>query len=453
MKSTQLNLSVVKLAPKAVRTQSDIDKLSALLGHPVLLPANYKTKEVVVGNWPSIEYTDTRAPQFREAILMSNVAILMGSPSRDLIGLDCDSESRVSEMETRNPLLAETFTTQGQPGRKTFWLRMKGEYPGVRKEIKDLEWRGGGCYCLVDGIHPVTGKPYKVVNAVAPRITNFSELWFPPELAQKLRVLGSSANPLPSPDSYPIESPIELPTETPTAFSIGTTVRGTENMVDDEDAKMYLVDIPGERITKERLLYRPIAWTLFQSIRMRRKAQPGKRNDSMIVFATTSVTAMGFKLAYQMESLWFRLTDMEIGWNMDQDTHMASFTKHYNTALQSYPTAIEIQPPFSSRELGAYRSLRDENEKTAFRIFRNSALQMKKYAAEYGAGNFPMPRRQLACRLMITEDDAKKILATFQEMGILGLRSKGTKWRNGTKPQASIWQYLLVNPEGESIAA
>jgi hypothetical protein len=159
------NLSVVKTGPESLRTLSELTSIYQRLGQAVLIPISVGQKGPRIKGWQKIEFMDTQAKEYQDLLLYSNIGVLLGSPSRDLVVLDCDSEEAVQEVQKRFPFLADTFATRGRPERISYWMQMVGPYPEIHKEVKDLEWRGGnGHQCVVDGIHPDTGKRYSIAQ-------------------------------------------------------------------------------------------------------------------------------------------------------------------------------------------------------------------------------------------------------------------------------------------------
>jgi len=90
--------------------------------------------------------------------------------------------------------LKETLQTHGRRGR-VFWLRMAGDYPAKTIPLKTLaggdagEWRAGkNSQSIIHGIHPLTRKPYQVLNLIKPLAVDFASIVWPEEISNPPRL-------------------------------------------------------------------------------------------------------------------------------------------------------------------------------------------------------------------------------------------------------------------------
>ncbi len=106
-----------------------------------------------------------------------NLALLCGSRSGGLIGIDFDDEERGLEFDAANPHLADTLRIVGARGWKII-LQMRGDFPPSER-TPQCEWRSDGNLCHVAGLHP-SGVMYSRPVDRPPLEVAFDEIVWPP---------------------------------------------------------------------------------------------------------------------------------------------------------------------------------------------------------------------------------------------------------------------------------
>lgn len=164
---------------------NDLDKIRALLGNEaILVPVKRGTKIPMRKGWQDMTLEETRNPEYLRDLRQNNVAVLLGQPSGNLVGIDFDNETFMEEFIGKNhDLCARTFRSKGSRG-CLFLFRMKGDYPPRVEVIKDAdgehagEFRGGQGSCIIAGDHP-SGVSYQILNKVEPLDIEFSQIQWP----------------------------------------------------------------------------------------------------------------------------------------------------------------------------------------------------------------------------------------------------------------------------------
>jgi hypothetical protein len=161
-----------------------LQQLYGLFGpKTILLPIQSGTKKCLREGWQNTTLEATQDPSYQVALANGGIAVLFGP--ENLAGLDCDTEERVDEFLSLNPLASQTLQTRGARGR-TFHFRLRGDYPKLLCKLKTVdgqkigEWRGADGYTVVSGIHPDTGAPYQILVEKPPLLTDWSYIKWPP---------------------------------------------------------------------------------------------------------------------------------------------------------------------------------------------------------------------------------------------------------------------------------
>jgi len=137
-----------------------IQELRSILGDDaVLLPLQIGTKKCLVKSWQKIKLEDTKVDAYTAKLLVSNIAVSLGTPSKGLISIDFDDEQAAAEFIDANPGLATSLRTRGARGCNV-WVKIEGDYPSSTKIMHRQtdktvgEWRSTGNYTVIHGKHP-----------------------------------------------------------------------------------------------------------------------------------------------------------------------------------------------------------------------------------------------------------------------------------------------------------
>lgn len=118
--------------------------------------------------WGSLTIKDM-TPTYVANLREGNIGVALGEVSSGLCAIDADTDEFAASFRTANPALANTLQTHGARG-CVFWVRLKGNYPRKTTHLRTYsgqevgEFRSNGSQSIIFGIHPVTQKPYKIVN-------------------------------------------------------------------------------------------------------------------------------------------------------------------------------------------------------------------------------------------------------------------------------------------------
>lgn len=164
-----------------------IDHLRNLLGRDVvLLPVKYGDKRPSVRGWQNLTTAAMEDRQHLDALLGSNIGVLLGRASSGLVSIDFDDETYGQKFFDANSALAAGLVTKGARG-CNFWLRLTGEIPASfnlrnRDGSAIGEFRADGRQTVVYGSHP-SGKPYHPVSPVnPPAVMTWDEIHWPDDL-------------------------------------------------------------------------------------------------------------------------------------------------------------------------------------------------------------------------------------------------------------------------------
>ncbi len=161
-----------------------VERVRTTFGYDtILIPTRPGTKEPFQKGYPGFGIEKMSDPEHLALLEKSNIAILTGSASGNLISIDFDDDGAYEEFRILNPHLCETRRTIGARG-CNLWYRISGEYP---KGIKKLwgrrdspvgELRAGDCITVVDGKHP-KGMEYRIDTQFLLRIISFEDIRWP----------------------------------------------------------------------------------------------------------------------------------------------------------------------------------------------------------------------------------------------------------------------------------
>ena len=150
-----------------------VDKIRGLVGEDaVLIACRYRTKKSQ-GEWRNITSLDMNDPGYLDKLYgAGNLAVILGSASKNLISIDFDNDSALLDFQEANPDISNTLTTKGVRG-ANLWFRMDGDYPSlfkIKRHGEEIgEFRSEGGYTLIHGEHP-DGVEYSV-DKQAPVVT------------------------------------------------------------------------------------------------------------------------------------------------------------------------------------------------------------------------------------------------------------------------------------------
>jgi hypothetical protein len=173
----------------AQKELAHLGELTAFNG--ILLPLPKGSKACLLPDWQRITLRDTQSPDYQANLLArvvagGNIAVLLGPPSTSLCAVDIDSDNEAEPFLARNPSLIGSLRTRGAKGCQVF-VFIRGNYPervihsGFKINGKAAaEWRGGGGYSVLYGIHPDTKKPYQRIVDQPAVVIEWAEIVWPP---------------------------------------------------------------------------------------------------------------------------------------------------------------------------------------------------------------------------------------------------------------------------------
>lgn len=172
-------MPIICATAKPTATTSKTSKLLNLLGpETVLLPCI--GKRPVVSGWQNLNAkTMQNAKHLKQVEKMTNVGVLLGNASGGLCVIDFDADGEDQKFLAFNPSLQKTLRTRGRRG-SSLWVRISGEIPRPAKltcKGEDIgEWRADGNQSIISGLHPETGKAYRMLNSAKPVEIPFAKI-------------------------------------------------------------------------------------------------------------------------------------------------------------------------------------------------------------------------------------------------------------------------------------
>jgi hypothetical protein len=159
--------------------QEQLDALYSVLGKATLIPVkiwgqpdkngDFTKGRPLFAGWPQITYAQSISPDYQRLLcdrlrttnnklgLPGNIAVLLGTPSDNLVAIDIDRADLIEPFLEANPPLRFTLRIATFRGEQLF-LRMVGKYPGQVYPIlvngeSVGEFRGGRALSTVLGFH------------------------------------------------------------------------------------------------------------------------------------------------------------------------------------------------------------------------------------------------------------------------------------------------------------
>lgn len=163
--SQQRNLSIrIPALQGEPRRCNRLEEMERLFPGAVFVPQIRGTKKPAVKGYLEVTADRMKDEEYRRLLERSNLAILVGPASGNLVSIDFDDDDAIGEFYDLNKhnLVNGTVYTRGLRG-GNIWMRMAGEYPNRVCHIKDEtgrnigEFRGGGGLTTVHGQHPSGG--------------------------------------------------------------------------------------------------------------------------------------------------------------------------------------------------------------------------------------------------------------------------------------------------------
>jgi putative DNA primase/helicase len=151
---------------------SSYSKIKRLLpSTAVLIPSAYGTKKPKLKGWQNITLDDTLSQSYQDELQQSNIAVVVGRPSRGICSIDIDADKDVPRFLALNPRLRSSLMTKGARG-CNIWVQIIGKFPkGYKVETTDGEkfgeWRADGMNTIIAGKHP-DGHQYSIITEKPP---------------------------------------------------------------------------------------------------------------------------------------------------------------------------------------------------------------------------------------------------------------------------------------------
>lgn len=135
----------------------------------------------LVGKKPAIDWTERQhkiashgqIQAWERKGWLTNVGIVCGRISGNLVVIDLDGLTAIAAFETRWPDLLDTYTVATGSGRGKHLYYQADSLPNTTRYIGytgNVELRANGCYVVAPpSLHPDTGAPYLVANPAPPR--------------------------------------------------------------------------------------------------------------------------------------------------------------------------------------------------------------------------------------------------------------------------------------------
>ena len=163
-----------------------LEKIKQLLPPTaVLIPTSPGTKIPKLKGWQNITLDETLPKPYQDDLQRSNIAVVVGRPSRGLCSIDLDYDELVPAFLALNPRLRSSLTTKGARG-CNIWVQVVGDFPkGCAVQTKDGgkfgEWRADGMNTTIAGKHP-DGHQYSFITEKPPAKIMFDDIIWPDDL-------------------------------------------------------------------------------------------------------------------------------------------------------------------------------------------------------------------------------------------------------------------------------
>ncbi len=126
----------------------------------VLVPVQCGGKNPIVEGYPHFTSEKMLDSEYLKWLERSNIGILTGQNSGNLISVDLDTDEVAERFfDLNDKLCRKTIRSKGEKG-CNYWFRIRGEYPNGVKEYQDAggnpigELRAGRGITMIDGKHP-----------------------------------------------------------------------------------------------------------------------------------------------------------------------------------------------------------------------------------------------------------------------------------------------------------
>ena len=414
----------------------EIQELRALVGNAVFVPCNLKKggKGPIIKGWQKLALEQMTEEHIRQCESPEyRLGVVFGHNSGGLVGLDCDEDIFADEMQRRNPWLANTLTTTCNRGR-TFWLRITDCWPRNGNlwlnGVKVGEWRADRNQSVIAGQDTETKNWRRFVRRAPALAIPFSVLVWPEGLekggdktrhpwppAQGAEGEWEDASPLP-PAASSCSEDVEqgCRTRTRSTSSCSTSARSTS---------------ADEMQLKQKRLYR----TLVEHL----SATEGTRNAMLNQSVNYLIHTLAESLVIEFLLRHYDEKGKPGGWRETRVEHEKSVRNLVEGCVRDYPAKL------SEAERTIYLSLRDETERTTFRICRDLAARDDP-KLECPPGLFLLAYGELAARLNSTNRIAERVLKyRFKgELEIAAIVTPGTRRSKGTAGRSTRWRWLLT---------
>jgi hypothetical protein len=436
---------VVKLDYFNVTERRDMArKISELLNAPVT--AMTKNKEAVMKNWTSLTPETSREPGALKFFSprAPNIGVVLGANANGLCTIDCDSQDGWREFLELNPRLRdETLLSWALRGGNT-WFRIKGTIPRVAKlKTRDGqswgEFRGTGGLTIIDGTHP-SGCEYHM-NGRNPIEVALEDIKWPDSVdVTSIKRAGSKPSSV-CLNGYASVSPVCPVSSVP--------LYGSSNLTPAQCIQLCNI---GEEFLETnhyalRVLYKRLIEPKFTAI-------AGGRNGFLVEAVPYLYRVVAPALVFDLVTAFYCLNN-----RLFKD----SLQKHFEEAVAMFNgVAATYEASLSPDEMDVYRVLKDDEQRTAFRIFRDLALYEDPEKPKEPL-TFYLSCHELAKRMGYLPGDAA---AARQEQGnadrkahrhlerfwkrysVLSRPSKGTTYdKDGKGGVASTYKWLLPVPD------
>ncbi|MCB1064288.1 MAG: hypothetical protein KDN20_15400 [Verrucomicrobiae bacterium] len=160
-----------------------VGRLQSIFGEQVtLIQVAWGEKRPIQKEFQKLDVEVMRDPEHLRMLEGSNIGILVGPASGNLISIDFDEEEAEKEFCEANPDIVETVRSKGSRG-ANYWYLISGDYVDKIVKLKRDgaevgEWRGGGGHTVVDGLHP-SEVPYYISSAHPVKVIEFSDIHWP----------------------------------------------------------------------------------------------------------------------------------------------------------------------------------------------------------------------------------------------------------------------------------
>jgi Bifunctional DNA primase/polymerase, N-terminal len=360
------------------------------------------------------------------AAMMSDAAWLAELRSKPQVGVRCgdgllcidlDEADALAAFRVALPSGVRTTVTLGQPGRAKYFFRVA---PGTcgrkrylyRHDRKIGELLANGSQAIIAGVHHETGQPYTLDDDSPPMETTVEQIEAWLEVAgvsftgrrgrgQRSKC-GVGAGTVEGEDEVPACRENFLPPPPPSFPD--------KNMV----AVEILARVKADQRAGERLAAYPVTMQKLYRDHVEREwpARPGQRNQFIVDAIPALLRRVAPAVAVRLAGVWYEL-HREL-FEDSRETHEYEAGEHCANCLHSYRLALgECE--------GAIYDALGERGQAAFRIARDLA----RCPSRAKPPCFPLSEQELAVRLAIHPEEARRLLAKLHTLGLIEIEAKG----------------------------